>query len=199
MRTTPEPQRFDPRWIIARHRDTLINAAPEPWRPQIAAAFDEAYRSGFVLDEVIAHALRVLDQRDMLRHELLRTGEVEPTDESKRLSADLHMAPALLLGTAARLLDAGDVVKAWCVADLAAQIIEGLRFKEGERFVASLRGKRGLRERHKDNRADRQFVIQWWAKHKAEFRSKDEAAEAIVRARLVHESVRTVRDWLKGA
>jgi hypothetical protein len=199
MRTAPEPQRFDPRWIIARHRGTLIDAAPEPWQAQIAAAFDEAYRSGFVLDDLIAQALRVLDQSDMLRHELLRTGEVEPTDENKRLAADLYLAPAMLLGAAARLLDAGDVVKAWCVADLAAQVIEGFRFKEGERFVASLRGKRGLRERHKDNRADREFVIQWWKLHKAEFPSKDAAAEHVVKSRLVRESFRTVRDWLKGA
>jgi hypothetical protein len=194
-----ELQQFDPRWIIARHRIALIDAAPEPWRQQIAVAFDKAYRGEFVLDELIAYALRVLDERDKLRHEVLRTGEVEPTDENKRLAADLYLAPAMLLGAAARLLDAGDVPKAWCVADLAAQIIESFRFKEGERFVASLRGKRGLRERHKDNRADREFVRRWWAEHKDEFQSKDAAAEHITKSKLVNQSFRTVRDWLKGA
>jgi hypothetical protein len=196
---TTEPQRFDPRWIIARHREVLIAATPEEWRPQIAQAFDEAYRSGFVLDDLIAQALRVLDERDRLRGEVLRTGEVEPTDENKRLAADLYLAPALLLGTAARLLDAGDAVKAWYVDDLAAQFIEFLRFKEGKRFMAALHGARGLRERHKENRADREFVLQWWAEHKGKFRSKNKAAEHIVETGLVKASFKTVRGWLSEA
>jgi hypothetical protein len=196
---TPEPQRFDPRWIIARHRETLIAATPEDWRPQIAAAFDGAYRALSDLDATMGYATRVFDERDRLRGEVLRAGEAEPTEANIRLAADLYIAPAILLGTAAHLLEAGDVAKAWCVADLAGQMIESMRWKDGERFVAALRGRRGLRERHKENRYDREFVRQWWAEHKDEFQSKDAAAQDIIDRKLVRASFKTVREWLKGA
>jgi hypothetical protein len=193
----PEPQRFDPRWIIARNREILLASAPDEFRPQLANAFDVAYRVGFELDDAIKHALQVLDERDRLREEASRTGGLEPTEANVRAGIDLYLTPAILLGTAARLLEAGDVTKAWCVCDLAAQFIESLRWREGERFVAAMRGTKAMQERHKGTRANQEFVRRWYAKHKAQFRSKDEAAEYIVNKELVFASVKTVRKWLK--
>jgi hypothetical protein len=209
MRTTSKPRfgfnpsprqivvryRETPRQIIVRYKQALLAAAPEQWRPQIAGAFDDGYNTPLDIDDLIDDVLNLVRQRDRMRAEVLQTGELD-TDENRELAVTIFILLGALLGTAARLLEAGDVGKAWHLTDLAAQWILALRCKEAVNFRAVLSGRRGLRERHKDNRADREFVLQWWAKHKAEFPSKDAAAEHIVKSRMVRESFRTVRDWL---
>jgi hypothetical protein len=54
--------------------------------------------------------------------------------------------------------------------------------------------------RHKDNRADREFIRRWYVENRGDFPSKDRAAEYAVGGPtpLVSQSFRTVRDWMKG-
>jgi hypothetical protein len=55
----------------------------------------------------------------------------------------------------------------------------------------------GVIARHKENRAMKEQVLEWWKKNAGEVRSKDAAAEQIA-GKVVPVSFRTVRDWLKG-
>jgi hypothetical protein len=212
MRTTSKPRfgfnpsprqivvryRETPRQIIVRYKQALLAAAPEQWRPQISGAFDDGYHTPLDIDDLIDDVLNLVRQRDRRRAEVLQTGELD-TDENRELAVTIFILLGALLGTAARLLEAGDVGKAWHLTDLAAQCILALRCKEAVSFMAVLSGRRGLRERHKENRYDREFVRKWWTENKNRFRSKDAAAEAIVKSGNVRASFKTVRDWLKGA
>ena len=68
-------------------------------------------------------------------------------------------------------------------------------------------GRNAANKRHAPSRDAKALVLTWWAEHKTDRRSdgkpgtitREQAADAIVAARLVSETRTTVRDWLKGA
>jgi hypothetical protein len=51
---------------------------------------------------------------------------------------------------------------------------------------------------HKDNRAEKEYVINYYLKHKAEFKNNKTVAANEISGKHVKASVATVRDWLKG-
>lgn len=58
--------------------------------------------------------------------------------------------------------------------------------------------KMGAKARHRENRAMKAQVLEWYAAHSHEVRSKDAAAGEVA-GKVVPVTFRTVRDWLKGA
>lgn len=52
--------------------------------------------------------------------------------------------------------------------------------------------------RHKDNRADRDFIRGWYRDNRARFPSKDAAAEAAALQKLVNQTFRTIRGYLNN-
>lgn len=53
--------------------------------------------------------------------------------------------------------------------------------------------------RHAPSRDARRLVIEWWNEKGKDRMTKEAAADAIVKARLVHEARSTIRGWLRGA
>lgn len=60
-------------------------------------------------------------------------------------------------------------------------------------------GRKGAKSRHAPTRDAKRLVRDWWLEHGAGRMNKEEAADAIVAARLVSEKRTTIRRWLQNA
>lgn len=63
----------------------------------------------------------------------------------------------------------------------------------------SAQARRAAEALHKDDRAAREYVRAYYAEHRAEYTSKDAAAEDFADRRLVAAKESTIRRWLRGA
>ncbi len=185
---------------IASALQSILDAAPQPSRQLLEASFLMARDGDLELADTWGERAGLLKARELARAAAERGDEKAALSESaaKRLYWSSRLVPALLLGHALRARDTGRHGAAMALFNAASELIAAAISPVAFDHWRSIDARFKAQKRHTENRDLKEAAIAYYAKHRGEFKSKDEAAQFIAE-RIVPLKPRTVRDYLTGA